>query len=111
QVKMNLAPDVEGLGLRIAPEGTVAWDPEPVRLSADRAMEEEKEARKLQKAMDWLQASLANGSQPANEIIQQGRECGISKWMLRSAKNLMGISVQKHGYNGDTHWRWSLPER
>jgi hypothetical protein len=34
-VKMNLAPDATGLAFRIDAQGKLAWETEPVELSAD----------------------------------------------------------------------------
>ena len=56
----------------------------------------------------WLQAFLANGKQPAKEIIELGRECGYSEKTLRRAKAALGVRSEKGQFDGASIWFWLL---
>ncbi|MGE5194835.1 MAG: hypothetical protein ACM3U2_20275, partial [Deltaproteobacteria bacterium] len=92
----------------IAPEGTVAWDPEPVRLSADRALEEEKEATKLKKAVDWLREALTEGNQRARDVLRLAAEFGFSASTIHRARGILRVAIRQEGFSADKNSTWSL---
>src|SRR5205823_14500096 len=82
-VKMNLAPDITGLGFRIDETGAVVWDAEPVALTADGALEAERDRSKFAEAMQFLKEILADGPRSGLEVIAGAAERGVSKATLR----------------------------
>ena len=54
-------------------------------------------------AVEWLQATLADGPVAAKDIQRQARDAGIADRTLRRAKvNLRVVSEQNRGENGIT---------
>lgn len=110
-VKCNLASDLGGLryqlddcqGLPVvhwgdAVEGDVteAFSQEPAE---DRSARGE--------AKRWLAEMLADGPQPATQIIRAAREIGIAERTLNRAKKSLGVLAEKAGFEGG--WSWRLP--
>ena len=56
----------------------------------------------------WLFELLTNGPKPAKEVIAEGKEAGFTEKQIRTARERLGITPAKHGYQGA--WSWSLPE-
>ena len=114
-VKNNLAPDVGGLAYRIGPVGVrgapaVAWEPDPVSLTADEALAGDRgEAcgrTERDDAADWLREFLADGPRPAADVEREAREAGFTFSTLRRAKAAIGVKSLKQAFGG--HWEWAL---
>jgi hypothetical protein len=121
-LKNNLGPDAVGLAFRI--EGVtvastagpletsrVAWDPEPVSITADDAMQAETApggTSAVDEARDWLREILADGPMPSSGIFERAEAEGFSKRTLKRAERELGIKPAKAGMNGG--WSWSLPK-
>src|SRR5262249_11442049 len=69
-VKMTLCPEADGLAFRIDGEGTVAWEPTPVKVDPDRLLTETAATRKLDDAAKWLRELFAGGSRPMKEVMK-----------------------------------------
>jgi hypothetical protein len=107
-LKMNVAPEAAaGLEFKIA-EGRIAWEQGPAKLTAQSVFAAERGRTDQPEAEHWLQAYLANGSEPAKEIIASARQCGISTRTLYRAKAALAVRSEKREFNGDTCWWWSL---
>lgn len=122
-MKNNLGPDVTGLAFRI--EGAtvessmgqlgtsrVAWESDPVSVTADEAMQAEAGDTELSardEAAEWLQEVLSDGPLPANEIYKKAGDVGIAKRTLRRAAKKLGVDTEKSGMAGG--WRWILPPK
>ena len=105
---MNLGPQpAAGLEFRIK-EGRIEWDQGPATLTAEAVIAAERWGTDLLGSEKWLQAFLANGKQPAKEIVQQGRECGYSEKTLRRAKAALGVRSEKGQFDGASIWFWLL---
>jgi putative DNA primase/helicase len=109
-VKLNLAPDAAGLAFRIDGDGKVAWEPEPVRMSADRAMEAEDATSKMSRTVEWLREALKAGPQDSALIIQNGVARGVSERTIRRAADRLSVQIDRKGYGGDIESTWSLPQ-
>ena len=111
--KNNLADDRSGLAYEIRDSGngvpSVAWDPEPVTISADDALGQD--GRKagagaaLEEAMEWLRDALCDGPRPADELKQQAESDGIARRTLDRAKKRVGVVSRRAG----KAWVWELP--
>jgi hypothetical protein len=59
--------------------------------------------------MDFLQAALANGPMPASEINRMAREHGLTAKAVRSAREALGVKIERDGFGPGSRWLWSLP--
>ena len=115
-LKNNLAPDAGGLAYRIEPNGAggypiVAWEPDPVNVSADDALggDREEGGRRTERddAADWLRDLLAHGPCPALDVERDARDAGYSIATVRRAKAAIGVMSRKPAFDGP--WVWTLP--
>jgi hypothetical protein len=109
-VKCNLAPQPTGLRFSISPDQQVVWDPEPVDLSADDALEGEPSAaseKQIDKAAEFLRRIIGTEPVPAKQVYEAGKAEGLSERTIDRAKKREGIeSVQ----TGAHVWLWRYPE-
>jgi hypothetical protein len=114
-VKNNLAGDVQGLAFTIEPAGSdgspvVAWEREPVCLSADDALAGDRGGGgDGHDAADFLREVLAGGEQPATVVLKQARANGFSDKVTRKAIKGMGGKIRRVGFGVGGTWFWSLP--
>jgi hypothetical protein len=115
-IKNNIAPDTGGLAYRIMPGGVggcpvVAWEPDPVDLSADDALAGDRDAggerTERDDAADWLRDLLADGPRPTREVEAEAKEAGYSGATLRRAKAAAGVIARKRAFGEG--WEWVLP--
>jgi putative DNA primase/helicase len=114
-VKSNLCRTPPSLAYRIEEdkEGRpwIAWEKEPVDISADRLLaaqaegEEERTARS--EAKDFLGYLLASGSVSSAEVFRQGKQRGLSEKTVRRAAKELNVETVKAGFRDG--WSWSLP--
>jgi len=113
--KNNLAPDALGLAYTLEPYGmngmaVVAWEPEPVEITADEAMLPDvgKGAKKERdRARAWLRKTLEGGPMPAADVYTQARANGFKKTATWLALNDLGGQRKKAHFKGG--WLWCLP--
>jgi hypothetical protein len=114
-IKNNLAPDTGGLAYRIEPLGVdgcpvVAWEPDPVNVSADDALAGDRDdgggRTERDDAAEWLADLLAHGPRPAREVERDAREAGYSIATVRRAKAALGVVSRKPAFGGP--WEWTL---
>jgi putative DNA primase/helicase len=103
-VKNNLGPIAPGR-VFIIDDGMFVWLDDEVTLDADALDALEPDARPSQRdrAGEFLDEILAQGEQPAGEILERGRERGLNHKTLKRAKQAMKIVSLKRG----TVWYWS----
>jgi hypothetical protein len=120
-MKNNLVPDAKGLAFHIEPlivpspagplETTrVAWEFEPVTITADEAMqaaEPSGDDSKLDQATGWLHLALAYGPVPAAKIFAMANAERIAEKTLRRAAKVLNVRKEKPGM--EEGWVWSLP--
>lgn len=111
--KMNVAPGASGLAYTIT-DGVVAWQSEPVKMSADEALATEladsNDTSERADAVEWLQQVLADGPVPAANIWEQAKENRIADRTLKRAKTDIGVKTSRQGFGADGEWIWALPE-
>lgn len=117
-IKNNLSEDNTGLAFQIEPLGpngepTVAWEGEPLRMTADQAMAPPKPkggrpADDRDAAAEWLQLELAEGPLPASDVLSAAEGRGFNARTVRRAFEQLGGKPRKVGFRGG--WSWSLPE-
>lgn len=122
-MKNNVGPDTSGLAFRIKgatipcaagslETSAVAWESEPVLMTADEAMETENtpgRASALDAAVNWLRDTLADGPRAAGEVIEQAKAEGIAEKTLQRASRSLQVQKEKGGMKGG--WIWSLPPK
>jgi hypothetical protein len=63
----------------------------------------------LEEACDFLNAELADGSQPAEDVRRRARKAGIADRTLDRARDKRGVKPHRVGGIGSAgHWEWSL---
>lgn len=115
-IKNNIAPDTGGLAYRIEPLGVdgcpvVAWEPDPVNVSADDALAGDRDEgggrTERDDAAGWLADLLAHGPRPARDVERDARDAGYSIATVRRAKAAIGVVSRKPAFGGP--WEWTLP--
>jgi len=126
KAKNNLAPDAHALRFLVGVEKVghdeglaediwaprVLWDSEHVKVTATEAMEAES-ARSgsrtaKREAEEFLRSKLALGPLPADDIIEEADQLGISKRTLDRAKRDLAVKVSKEKKIGGK-WHWEMP--
>jgi hypothetical protein len=119
-VKSNNAAPPQGLAYRkeqtIVADDIVAcriaWETEPVTITADQAVAAEATGTEQRSAMaeaqDFLRDILANGPVPQKDIKADAEGAGFSWATVRRAKDRLGIKPHKSGMDGP--WLWALPK-
>ena len=117
-LKNNLAKDTHGFGYRIEEKNLsgidtscVTWEKDAVNLSAeDVLIHQGVRSENRGKAEEFLMNELADGLEiPSNELYKRAEDMGISKKVLWSIKDKLGVQARKKGYQGQ--WYWSLPNK
>lgn len=115
--KNNLAVEGEGLAFSIIGNPPhVAWERDPVAMSADDALAAEGQSRdqkrgpgaeEFNKAVGWLQYALAEGPRLADELLEEWRngQSG-SKRTLDRAKQSLPVEAYRPKVPGP--WWWQL---
>jgi hypothetical protein len=60
-------------------------------------------------AMEFLQAALAGGSVPAAELSRRAHEHGLTAKAIRSAREALGVVIERNGFGPGGQSVWSLP--
>jgi hypothetical protein len=61
-------------------------------------------------AIEFLQAALAGESVPAAEINRMAREHGLTAKAIRSARETLGVTIERDGFGPGSKSLWSLPK-
>ena len=120
--KNNLARPPQGLAFRleqtIVGDGIVAsrilWDSEPVAITANEALAAEAAGAETRtakaEAMEFLQAALAGGPMPAADINRMARDHGLTAKAIRSAREALGVKIERDWFGPGSKSLWSLQE-
>jgi hypothetical protein len=114
--KNNLAREGDGLAFSIIGEPPrIAWEREPVAMTADDALAVEGQSREqkpgpeaeaLDAATDWLRSALANGPRPAKELSDEWcNGQGGSDRTLRRARQSLSVEAFRPDVPGPWWWR------
>lgn len=113
QTKNKVGPPAPSLGFRLRPDdrgrAAVEWAG-PVDLSADElcaAPPVPPGKRPRERAVEWLQASLANGTRKASELITSAATAGIPLRTLERAKKDLGVKCRQVRTDETSEWVWS----
>lgn len=116
--KNNLARDGDGLAFSIIGEPPrIAWEREPVAMSADDALAVECQSREAKPgpdaeafdaASDWLRSALADGPRLAKDLKDEWRDGQDgSERTLKRAKKALRVEAYRPEMPGP--WWWRLP--
>src|SRR5690606_32200795 len=72
------------------------------------AQKGERESPELSKAIEWLEAQLADGPKPAAWLYDAAQEAGISERTLKRAKRRVADSDRTSGFGKAGFWYWFL---
>ena len=115
-VKNNLAADVMGMAYTIEAIGpcdapVVAWEPDPVELSADDALAAEQGGTEDgDDAKGWLREALADGEMPAADVLRQARTNGFTDKATRKAFKAIRGERRRDGFGPGGVWYWRLAD-
>jgi putative DNA primase/helicase len=88
----------------------VIWDCEPVTVSANEALAQDRESAKaddmVREAKDFLRHVLANGPRLAKEVTEEAKDAGIAAKTLERARRAIRVKASKDGFQGP--WTWAL---
>ena len=59
--------------------------------------------------MEFLQAVLTGGPLPAAEVNRMAREHGLTAKVIRSAREALGVKIERDGFGPGSKSLWSLP--
>jgi hypothetical protein len=119
--KNNLARPPQGLAFRLeqslVDDGIVAsrilWEAEPVAITANEALAADAAGTETRTAkadaMQFLQAALADEPVPAAEVNRMAREHGLTAKATRSAREALGVKIERDGFGRGSKSLWSLP--
>src|SRR4029077_18178016 len=60
-------------------------------------------------AMEFLQAALAGDPVPATEVSRMAHEHGLTPKAIRSAREALGVKIERNGFGPGSKSLWSLP--
>jgi hypothetical protein len=91
----------------------IAWQRDPVQLSADQLVGFKADARKdtpeRDAAAEWLEDVLADGPLPARELQELADQAGHAWATVKRAKDGVARSVRERNADGSTgQWLWRL---
>ena len=123
RAKSNIGPDTGGWEYRLeltdvpgVPDVTVVraqWgkvlegSARDLLAEADASSDPE-ERGKMDEAVEWLRALLANGPVETNQIRSDAKQAGIAWRTVERAKGILGVKSRKRDFAKG--WWWSLPE-
>jgi len=90
-----------GFAFRIDDNGVLQWE----ALRGPRARSE------VAAAMEWLEATLADGKSPMQQVEARAAAFGIKGRTLRRARERLGVICRKVGFGVEGIWLLSLPAK
>jgi hypothetical protein len=120
--KNNLAPAPQGLAFRLEQclvngdivASRVVWNGEPVSITANEALAADAASNETRtdkaEAVEFLVGALAGDPVPAAEINRMGREHGLTPKVIRSARETLGVNIDRDGFGPGSKSLWSLPK-
>ena len=122
-VKNNLARPPQGLAYRVEQclvgdgrnivASRIVWEREPVAITANEALAADAAGTEggtaKAEAMDFLREALAFAPMSAAEVSRIAREHGLSSKAVRSAREALGIKIERDGFGPGSKSLWRLP--
>ena len=96
-IRMTFARPAEGMAFRIV-DGRIAWEPLPALPLAEQ-----------DEPVAWLWSLLQEGALRSSHIERQAIEFGISAKMLRRARRVLKVEIQREGHRESSVSVWRLP--
>lgn len=120
--KTNLGSPPQGLAFKVEQclveddilTCRIVWAAEPAAISANEALAADaagvQSRTAKEEAMKFLEATLVDGPMGAAEINRMAREHGLSLKIIRSAREALGVEIQREGFGPGSKSLWSLPK-
>jgi RecA-family ATPase len=109
QVKNSLAPQIGGVGFTLQDiEQPFQWGLQTSVSAEEMFTTATGKKTRADEACAFLQEQLETGEQPSEDVLNKGKEMGISRNALFEAKTQLGVMARKVGFQGK--WSWSLPQ-
>lgn len=114
-VKNNLTPDSTGLsytleGSPVSDVAVVAWNAEPVHMTADDALAvDDHDRTELEQAAEWLGEALADGPVAQKDLQRMARANAFTWATVRRAKGAIHAKSSREGFGPGAVWSWVLP--
>jgi len=113
-IKSNVGPDSGGLAFRLHDSGAgwaIAWEADPVDLTSDEAMDPDNagERSRVEEAVAFLRAILADGPLTPQEVEARAEEAGIKWRTIERAKPRARVKSRQERKDGQIiGWVWEL---
>jgi putative DNA primase/helicase len=120
--KNNLARAPQGLGFRLEQRligddivaSRIFWEAEPVEITANEALAADAAGSETRTAKadatKFLQAALAGDPVPVAQVNRMAREHGLTPKAIRSAREALGVKIEREGFGPGSKSLWSLPK-
>ena len=114
-VKSNLSRPAPPLAFQISEKDGLQWSDQPVSLTAKDLLlsaQSIDSPSQLEEAVEFLREILKERPVPAQDVIKESEEIGISYRTLMRAKSRLKIISKRidKGPNGKSRWEWKLPK-
>jgi hypothetical protein len=114
-IKNNLAPECEGLAYRVAANenaiGRIEWEPHPVDLQADQALNTPPEDTATAERDDiahWLRQLLANGPIPAKQVQAAAQTAGFRWHKVQTVAKRIGVEKARDKFGKGAGYCWRV---
>ncbi len=113
-VKSSLAPAGKSISYEIK-DGAILWAGPTEHTAEDLLVTKgfDSERGSSDEASEFLKDFLAEGAQPAQDVLKAAREIGIAKRTLERVKKDLEVTSHRAsaGNEGAGKWLWSLPSK
>jgi hypothetical protein len=91
----------------------VAWDPKPVEITANEALAADAAGTGSRtakaEAIEFLEGALAAGPLPVKQVEKMASEHGLTRKVIRSAREALGVKIHRNGFGPGSKSLWSIP--
>jgi hypothetical protein len=89
----------------------IVWHPQHLEITANEAMQAAGNRTAKREAREFLLERLEAGPVNSDDLVEEGKQEGITLATLRRAKKDLGIKSRKQRGSADGAWTWELPDQ